>query len=129
MRGTNYLPITDRREVVEDEVGRDENERTTATREKTTHDIYSIRKTEKASRLKRRSEATSSSTFDGARVPFLRDDPFLPLQQDNVIMSRFGWWATNSPFGVHGYGDGRAMSLGEFRGFGEEKSWELQLKG
>ncbi|CAE7942918.1 selO [Symbiodinium necroappetens] len=38
-----------------------------------------------------------------------------------------GSFSADSPFGLWGYGDGRAMSMGHFRG--AHHSWELQLKG
>ncbi|CAD7964440.1 unnamed protein product [Amoebophrya sp. A120] len=46
-------------------------------------------------------------------------------------VSVHGYWATNSPFGVFGYGDGRAMSIVEVeaRAGTQERTWELQLKG
>eukprot|EP00439_Symbiodinium_sp_Y106_P024692 s6354_g3.t1 len=38
-----------------------------------------------------------------------------------------GSFSADSPFGLWGYGDGRAMSIGHFRG--SHHTWELQLKG
>ncbi|CAE6917967.1 selO, partial [Symbiodinium sp. CCMP2456] len=38
-----------------------------------------------------------------------------------------GSFSADSPFGLWGYGDGRAMSIGHFHG--THHSWELQLKG
>jgi len=42
-------------------------------------------------------------------------------------VSVHGQWLTNSPFGVWGYGDGRAITLCDVEG--RSGRWELQLKG
>eukprot|EP00392_Amoebophrya_sp_AT5.2_P004472 g4480.t1 len=70
-------------------------------------------------------------TADTGKVPETWSKPWTTCYGVSV----HGYWATNSPFGVYGYGDGRAMSVvevatpGKAAGESEEASWELQLKG
>ncbi|CAD7957595.1 unnamed protein product [Amoebophrya sp. A25] len=94
-------------------------------------------------------------TADSSAIPSNWDQPWAT----SYGVSVHGYWATNSPFGVFGYGDGRAMSIVEVPGSRiapkkhllkegdkagpsgipppeqhtglilSERHWELQLKG